>query len=197
MALAASDVRVERLAAAHWEQVWGPGGRVPTGDCGRPRLLRNPRPSLLLFFPHQVPPTLAVLVLSFTCQNIIPSITSSLEGDTAKIRSALVLGLGAPLALFLLFNAVVLGGAGGEALATAGLAGGGGDPLVALRGAGGPVGVLVDAFSFLAIATSFLGFTLGFVDYWADILQVRGRQGAVRCRAGGAGAAGLSRWGHC
>ncbi len=49
----------------------------------------------------------------------------------------------------------------------------GADPLAALRATGGAlVAPLIDAFSFLAVATSFIGFILGLNDFWSDRLQV-------------------------
>ena len=46
------------------------------------------------------------------------------------------------------------------------------DPLAVLRESGLPaVGPLIDAFTFLAITTSFLGFVLGLSDFVADVIQ--------------------------
>ena len=83
-----------------------------------------------------------------------------------------MLGTSVPLLMFLLWDAAVLGSSGEELLLEAGRAAGG-DPLAALRATGGPlVAPLIDAFSFLAIATSFIGFILGLADFWADRLQL-------------------------
>ena len=48
-----------------------------------------------------------------------------------------------------------------------------GDPLAALRGSGPGMATLVDGFSLLAIATSYIGFVLGLTDFLSDLLQAR------------------------
>ena len=74
--------------------------------------------------------------------------------------------------MFLAWDAAVLGSSGEELLLQAGTAAGA-DPLAALRATGGAlVAPLIDAFSFLAVATSFIGFILGLNDFWSDRLQV-------------------------
>ena len=45
------------------------------------------------------------------------------------------------------------------------------DPLLAIRSSGPLAGVLVDTFSLLAIATSFIGFVLGLTEFVAEALQ--------------------------
>ncbi len=92
-------------------------------------------------------------------------VAASLEGDAAKIRTAIVAGTAVPLAMFLLWDAAILGGPG-----VGGGGSGGADPLAALQAGGGALTALVPAFSLLAIATSFIGFTLGLSDFLADAL---------------------------
>ena len=99
-------------------------------------------------------------------------VCSSLEGDPTRVRQALVSGVALPWAMFMAWEAAVLGASGGGA--AGGGAGGGGDPLAALRGSGPLVGGLIDAFSLLAIATSYIGFVLGLTEFIADALQVGG-----------------------
>lgn len=87
-------------------------------------------------------------------------------------RQAILLGTAVPLLMFLAWDAAVLGSSGEELLLQAGTAAGA-DPLAALRATGGSlVAPLIDAFSFLAVATSFIGFILGLNDFWSDRLQV-------------------------
>lgn len=86
-------------------------------------------------------------------------------------RQAIVLGLSLPLGMFLVWDGVVLGGSGGAAMLQAGGAAGG-DPLAALRSTSGTAAGLVDAFAFLAVATSFIGFLLGLTEFLSDALQV-------------------------
>ena len=110
----------------------------------------------------ELPDALPVIALAFVYQNVVPVVSSSLEGDAAKIRTAIVAGTAVPLAMFLLWDAAILGGPGGAT--------GAGDPLAALQAGGGVLSALVPAFSLLAIATSFIGFTLGLSDFLADAL---------------------------
>lgn len=119
-----------------------------------------------------VPDTLPVIMLSFVYHNIVGTIATSLEGDVGKIRQAILLGTAVPLLMFLAWDAAVLGSSGEELLLQAGTAAGA-DPLAALRATGGSlVAPLIDAFSFLAVATSFIGFILGLNDFWSDRLQL-------------------------
>ena len=51
------------------------------------------------------------------------------------------------------------------------------DPVAALKNTSTLVGPVIEAFSFLAIATSFIGFVLGLTDFYADALGLKsGRQ---------------------
>jgi tyrosine-specific transport protein len=119
--------------------------------------------------PHSIP----VIALAFVYQNVVPVVTTSLEGDLPRIRTAVVLGTGIPLVLFLIWNAVILGtsssleDASGAVQAIA-------DPLLRLRSASGIVGPTVEVFSFLAVATSFIGFVLGLSDFLYDLLKLPG-----------------------
>ena len=83
-----------------------------------------------------------------------------------KIRTAIVTGTGVPLLMFLAWDAAILGSLkpGAEA---------GADPLQSLIGTDPIVGSLVQIFSFLAVATSFIGFLFGLVDFVGDLLNVR------------------------
>ena len=81
---------------------------------------------------------------------------------------AIVGGVTIPLFMFLLWDAAILGNAG--------VLGGGGsssnDPLAALAAQSGAVGPLLQAFSMLAVATSYIGFILGLSDFISDALKV-------------------------
>lgn len=112
-----------------------------------------------------------------------------MQGDILKVRTAILVGVAVPLAMFLCWDAAILGSLGGGGLAP------GADPLAALRGTGG-LAPLIDSFSLLAIATSYIGFVLGLTDFIADYLEVRLWAGASsdRCESarrlylGGSGA---------
>jgi len=121
-----------------------------------------------------------VVALAFVYHNIIPVISSSLEGDRKKITTAIVVGTGIPLAMFLLWNGAILGysvpdvaadpvleaGAAAEQVAEQIV-----DPLKLLQ-EDATVGTYISAFSLLAVATSFIGFVLGLVDFIGDGMKM-------------------------
>lgn len=82
-----------------------------------------------------------------------------------KIRTAIITGTGVPLLMFLAWDAAILGSLKPGV-------GAGGDPLQSLIGTDPVVGTLVQVFSFLAVATSFIGFVFGLVDFVGDLLNV-------------------------
>ncbi|GAB2218449.1 hypothetical protein Drorol1_Dr00001672 [Drosera rotundifolia] len=110
---------------------------------------------------------LPIIALSFVYQNVVPVLCTNLEGNSSKVRTAIVLGTAIPLFLFLVWNAVILGTInlddGGEKIV---------DPLQQLRSSNGVVGPIVETFSLLAIATSYIGFVLGLTDFLADLLKL-------------------------
>ncbi|KAK1678176.1 hypothetical protein QYE76_039024 [Lolium multiflorum] len=113
------------------------------------------------------PQSIPIIALSFVYQNVVPVLCTNLEGDLSKVRKAIVLGTAIPLALFLIWDAVILGtipGVAGSETIT--------DPLQQLRSSNGIVGPIVEAFSFLAIGTSYIGFVLGLSDFIADLLKL-------------------------
>ncbi|NJK29666.1 MAG: tyrosine transporter [Acaryochloris sp. SU_5_25] len=118
--------------------------------------------------------TLSVMLVALFYHNIVPVVTTQLEGDLGKIRQSIVIGSLIPLLMFLTWNAVILGSMGGG---FAELASGNGvfDPLEMLRNnTDWPgLGIVVSVFSEVAIATSFIGFTYGLLDFFKDVLQVR------------------------
>ncbi|GAB2287108.1 hypothetical protein Dimus_021493 [Dionaea muscipula] len=116
-----------------------------------------------------VPTSIPIIALSFVYQNVVPVLCTNLEGNPSKVRTAVVLGTAIPLLLFLVWDAVILGtinldpGGAGEKIV---------DPLQQLRSSNGVVGPIVEAFSLLAIATSYIGFVLGLSDFLADLLNL-------------------------
>uniref|UniRef100_A0A0A8YA82 Tyrosine-specific transport protein, putative n=1 Tax=Arundo donax TaxID=35708 RepID=A0A0A8YA82_ARUDO len=113
------------------------------------------------------PQSIPIIALSFVYQNVVPVLCTNLEGDLSKVRTAIVGGTAIPLALFLVWDAVILG-------TIPGLAGSStiSDPLELLRSSNGTVGPIVELFSFLAIGTSYIGFVLGLSDFLADLLKL-------------------------
>ncbi|KAK4407505.1 Tyrosine-specific transport protein [Sesamum angolense] len=110
------------------------------------------------------PRSIPIIALSFVYQF---QFFVQIEGDLSKVRTAIVLGTAIPLALFLVWNAVILGTITTPELGSNTLV----DPLQQLRSTNGVVGPIVDLFSVLAIATSYIGFVLGLSDFLADLLN--------------------------
>jgi tyrosine-specific transport protein len=107
-----------------------------------------------------LPPALPVIALAFVHHNVVPRVVASCNGHVPSIRAAVAGGTGLPLLMFIAWEAAVLGQGG------AGAAGSGSDPLAFLAAP-----AVVDAFSLLAVATSFIGFVLGLSDFFADALS--------------------------
>ncbi|KAF6149459.1 hypothetical protein GIB67_016997 [Kingdonia uniflora] len=124
--------------------------------------------SLLKANFEAVPLSIPIIALSFVYQNVVPVLCTDLEGNLSKVRTAIILGTAIPLVLFLVWDAVILGTipnleAGVDKIV---------DPLQQLRSTNGVVGPIVEVFSLLAIATSYIGFVLGLTDFLADLLKV-------------------------
>ncbi|XP_042002042.1 tyrosine-specific transport protein isoform X1 [Salvia splendens] len=114
------------------------------------------------------PKSIPIIALSFVYQNVVPVLCTNLEGDLSKVRTAIVGGTAIPLGLFLIWNAVILGiiptpETGSDTFV---------DPLQLLRSTNEVVGPIVDVFSVLAIATSYIGFVLGLSNFLADLLKL-------------------------
>ncbi|MBD2336298.1 tyrosine transporter [Calothrix sp. FACHB-156] len=116
----------------------------------------------------------SVMAVALFYHNVVPVVVTQLEGDTHKIRQSIVIGSLIPLIMFLAWNAVILGSVNPEILQT--IADGRTifDPLQILRSgsAGEWLGVLVSIFSEFAIATSFIGFVYGLLDFFQEIFFV-------------------------
>lgn len=116
------------------------------------------------------------------------------QGDVVKIRTSIVLGTAIPLVMFLVWDAVILGSAatllrdtGEQALAVESMSAGTAaglassnvysmasfDPVASLRAADPAAAPLIDAFTLVAIATSYIGFVLALTDVFADALKVQ------------------------
>jgi tyrosine-specific transport protein len=88
-------------------------------------------------------------------------------------RTAVVLGTGVPLVMFLVWNAVILG-TNSSLIDSNGAIQAISDPLMRLRSASGIVGPTIEVFSLFAVATSYIGFTLGLSDFLCDLLKLPG-----------------------
>ena len=128
-----------------------------------------------------LPRTIPVVALAFVYHNVVPTVASMMEGDGRRARTAIVAGTAIPFAMFVLWDTALLGNVSAEDAAAAmdAVARSGGaveafsDPLAALRSTSETANALVEAFSFFAITTSFIGFVLGLSDFLADGLGWR------------------------
>ena len=124
-------------------------------------------PNLGVWHPEQLPPAVPLIALSFVYHNIVPYVVSSLEGDMGKVRVALGAGTAVPAAMFLTWNAVILGTIDPDVA----LGGGAVDPVALVSARGGSAGGLVDAFSAAAVTTSYIGFALALSELVDDALR--------------------------
>ncbi|KAF8398131.1 hypothetical protein HHK36_017057 [Tetracentron sinense] len=115
-----------------------------------------------------VPLSIPIIALSFVYQNVVPVLCTDLEGNLSKVRTAIIVGTAVPLVLFLVWDAVILGTISNLESGTNKIV----DPLQQLRSTNGVVGPIIEVFSFLAIATSYIGFVLGLSDFLADLLKL-------------------------
>ena len=132
----------------------------------------------------QITPAIPTMIVALVFHNVVPVITTQLEGDRGKITSAIVLGSAIPLLMFLAWNAVILGSVSPEVLAgiqDASVGGAPFDPLEQLRSSGGEslLSVAVSVFSLFAIVTSFIGFVVGLKDFYEDAFFTSSTQQSV------------------
>lgn len=119
--------------------------------------------------------SLPVLVISFGFHNMIPSLAEYLHGDIGRLKKTVIFGSLIPLAIYLIWEAVLLGiipveGRGGLADALDK----GSAATTALRMVVGKAWVctVADAFALFAIITSFLAQSLSLVDFLSDGLKI-------------------------
>ena len=115
----------------------------------------------------EVPGTLPVICLSFVYHNVVPVVSTQLEGDVTKIRTSIVVGTAVPLFMFLLWNLVILGSVDANIDMNTF------DPLAQLELSSSLVAPWVQIFSLFAIASSFVGFVLGLTDFLGDAFNLR------------------------
>ncbi len=150
-------------------------------------LLPFVRGELLLTSPVTTAFVLAAIPIVFTSfgfHGSIPSIVSYLQGDVAKLRRVFVLGSGIPLLVYLLWQLATLGVVESDTfLHVLAQASGINGLLSALKTVAPKVELAVRAFAGLALATSFLGVSLGLFDFLAQLLR-HGNQWQGRLRTG-------------
>ncbi|KAK9835560.1 hypothetical protein WJX74_002929 [Apatococcus lobatus] len=119
-----------------------------------------------------LPDTVPTLSLVCVYQNVVPVIASNLEGDIQKVRVAVCTGIAIPWVMFLAWDAAILGNLGNPHLQELMRSSGATDPLDLLTKSDPVVGPLIQFFSFAALTTSLIGFTLGLVDFVGDLLPI-------------------------
>lgn len=124
---------------------------------------------------------LPILFTAFIYQIIIPTLMTYMERNVKKIRLAIVLGSSIPLAVYLLWEFVILGIIPPDGLIEASKQG---------QNAIGPLRQLIPQifnigkfFAFFALTTSFIPFALSFFDFLADGLKwkKKGNQRVLLC----------------
>lgn len=114
-----------------------------------------------------------VVFTSFGFQGIVPTLTNYLDRNALKTKKAIIIGSVIPLFVYILWEALILGVIPYPGLEEARLAG--------LSAVAPLKDVLLhkwlyrvgEFFAFFAIITSFLGVTLGLLDFLADGLRVK------------------------
>jgi tyrosine-specific transport protein len=114
-----------------------------------------------------------VLIISFGFHNLVPSLTTYLHGDAKPLKWAIILGSAIPLAIYLIWEWLILGIVPLQDFKSA--LDQGEIATEALKNAVGVSWVLnvAQAFAFFAIITSFLSVALSFVDFLADGLKIK------------------------
>jgi tyrosine-specific transport protein len=117
-----------------------------------------------------------VIFTSFGFHGSVPSIVAYMNGDTNKLRKIFIIGSAIPLCAYILWQLVTLGAISSQTFVgilaqQSGLNG----LLEAVREvvASPKIELAVHLFADLALATSFLGVSLGLFDYLADFLKRR------------------------
>ena len=114
----------------------------------------------------------SVLVVSFGMQSAIPSMTKYLEKDGVRIRQAILIGSLLTLAFYALWQFSVLGNLSRDQFPAIMASGGNiGDIISALEANGLRTNMLMmlQLFSNMAVASSFLGVALALYDYVEDL----------------------------
>lgn len=112
---------------------------------------------------------LPAMIISFGFHNLVPSLTDYLKGNERDLRIAILVGSALPLAVYLLWDGIILG------ILPPGEAAEGAMVTTLLQETVGDSYVvdLMRAFAFFALVTSFLAVALSFVDFLSDGLKVK------------------------
>ncbi|NDD57646.1 MAG: tyrosine transporter [Chlamydiae bacterium] len=116
-----------------------------------------------------------IVFTSFSYQGIVPSLTSYLQRNVKAVRLSIILGTLIPLIIYILWEMLILGivplnGEQGLLIAQSK----GQNAVFSLKSFVGSPWIygIGQAFAFFALTTSFLGVTLGLIDFLSDGLKV-------------------------
>jgi len=119
--------------------------------------------------PEFVIDSLPIVFMALGYQQVMPKITTQLEGDKGKITTAVIAGTGIPFLLYIIWNAIVIG----NTLTGPGPFPAGADPVFLLQNEGSPLlGGLVGGFSGIVAAGTLFSVSGNFVDDIADTLKL-------------------------
>ncbi len=111
---------------------------------------------------------LPVIFTAFSYQGVIPSLTAYLKRDARKVRMAIIAGTSIAFFIYLLWEFLILGIVPLESLEKAKELGQTAVAPLKYHVAATSISAIGQTFAFFAIATSFLGVTLGLLDFLAD-----------------------------
>ncbi len=118
---------------------------------------------------------LPILFAAFGYQSVIPTLTSYLKKDAKSLRKAIVLGTTVTFIIYTVWELVILGSTPVEGVNGLAFAKENGlsaiHPLTHHTGVRG-LSTVSNIFGFCAVTTSFLGVSLGFIDFLADGLSM-------------------------
>jgi len=116
---------------------------------------------------------LPVMFTSFSYQGVIPSLNAYLDHNPKLMRRAIIFGSAIPFATYIIWEYLILGIVSPEALIAAKEAGQSAVVPLSEELRGSHIGALGQFFSFFALTTSFLGVTLGLLDFLSDSLEIK------------------------
>jgi len=118
----------------------------------------------------------SVAATSFGFHIIIPTLTTYMHHNTAKLKKVILIGSIIPLIVYILWEMITLGVVpieGPYGIREGFQEGANGATLLSEQLGGSFVSVIAQMFSFFAIVTSFLGVTLSLSDFLADGLHIK------------------------
>jgi tyrosine-specific transport protein len=116
---------------------------------------------------------LPVIFTSFSYQGVIPTLFNYMDRDLKKIRYTIIIGSTIPFVVYLIWDFLIKSIIPISELVTAGRSG-----LTTVEPLGhfvpdSPIYILGKFFAFFALTTSFLGVTLGLLDFLTDSLKIK------------------------